>query len=99
MSNKRRGRNRKSKPKRQRVMREWTVPAFPWTLRTFQNKSVPLLKWLCGQHNIDISDQSIYKKGVKPYQRALLNWYQSEHLESSNSAAVAQPRRMLYSLF
>ena len=66
---------RKKKPKKQRVMSSWTVPRYPWTKQKLQGKSVAMLKWMCNQRNIDVSNERVFKKGVKPYQTALLNWY------------------------
>ena len=61
-------------------MPEWTVPAFPWNHRTFQNKSVALLRFCCNQKGIDISNQNVYKNTKTAYRQALLKWYRDAYL-------------------
>ena len=88
--------NRKKKFK-QRVMSSWTVPRYPWTKQKLQGKSVAMLKWMCTQRDIDVSNARVYKKGVKPYQVALLNWHDEKvRQEALGDAAHSANNRMLH---
>ena len=77
-------------------MSAWTIPNEPWTKQSFRNKSVACLKWICQQKNIDISDRTIYKKGVKPYKKALVAWHQAQQqpLEDQSDPSENAPHRM-----
>ena len=89
--------NKKKKSKKQRVMSSWTVPRYPWNKQKLQGKSVAMLKWMCIQRGIDVSNSRVFKKGVKPYQTALLNWYDEKVKQDElNNAAPAVDSRMLH---
>ena len=68
-------------------MSSWTVPKYPWTRKSFQNKSVTCLRWICREKKIDIIDGGVYKNVVKPYQKALVKWYQTEYLEAGSNSS------------
>ena len=86
--------------RRDRRIPECTIPPMPWTPRTFIGKSTSLLKFVCEQNGIDISDTSVYTNRVKrPYQKAIMKWYKDEYLPSQQQQDEVEDAPGLFHLF